>query len=117
MDIYPDWDICSLYPKRPIVILCQLGYERIMELLMIQMARSAKQFGAAIQRHRTQKGWTQLELANRVGTGQKTISKIENGNPATKIETVFSLIAALDLELEIKSRSKTRSHENWEDLI
>lgn len=88
---------------------------------MMQMARSAKQFGAVIQQQRTQKGLSQLALANLVGTGQKTISKIENGNPATKIETIFSLIAALDLELEIKPRSKSGSpengYENWEDLI
>ncbi|WP_026172912.1 helix-turn-helix domain-containing protein [Asticcacaulis benevestitus] len=84
---------------------------------MIQMARSPKQFGAALQQRRSQKGLSQSALADLIGTGQKTISKIENGNPATKLETLFSLLAALDLELEIKPRSKSNPNEQWEDYL
>lgn len=84
---------------------------------MVQMARSPKQFGAALQQQRAQKGLSQSALANLVGTGQKTISKIENGNPATKLETLFSLLAALDLELEIKPRSKSNPQEQWADYL
>ncbi|ESQ90254.1 hypothetical protein ABENE_12815 [Asticcacaulis benevestitus DSM 16100 = ATCC BAA-896] len=88
-----------------------------MEMQMIQMARSPKQFGAALQQRRSQKGLSQSALADLIGTGQKTISKIENGNPATKLETLFSLLAALDLELEIKPRSKSNPNEQWEDYL
>jgi HTH-type transcriptional regulator/antitoxin HipB len=88
-----------------------------MEMQMIQMARSPKQFGAALQQQRSQQGLSQSSLADLIGTGQKTISKIENGNPATKLETLFSLLAALDLELEIKPRSKSNPNDQWEDYL
>jgi HTH-type transcriptional regulator / antitoxin HipB len=74
---------------------------------MNQMARSAKQLGAAIQQQRTARDLSQQALADLIGTGQKTISKIENGNPATKIETIFAVLAALDMELTLAPRSKS----------
>lgn len=66
--------------------------------------RSAKQLGNAIQSYRLNMGLTQQQLADLSGTGQKTISKIENGNPSTRIDTVFSIMAALGLEAHIKPR-------------
>jgi len=39
--------------------------------------------------------------------GQITISKIENANPAKKLQTLFSLLEALDLEAEIKPLSES----------
>lgn len=68
-------------------------------------ARSAQQLGQAIQSYRLKAGLTQLQLAELAGTGQKTISKIETGNPATRIETIFSVMAALSLEANIRSRN------------
>ena len=73
---------------------------------MNSMARSAKQLGLAIQQQRQTQNLTQGALANLIGTGQKTISKIENGNGATKVDTIFAVLAALDLELVLKSRNK-----------
>jgi len=76
---------------------------------MNQMARSPKQLGVAIQQQRLMRGMSQSELARLVGTSQKTISKIENGNPATKIETVFALMAALDMQMTLAPRGKNTS--------
>jgi HTH-type transcriptional regulator / antitoxin HipB len=76
---------------------------------MNQMARSAQQLGAAIQQQRNARGLSQQALADLIGTGQKTISKIENGNPATKIETIFAVLAALDMELTLAARSKSHA--------
>jgi HTH-type transcriptional regulator/antitoxin HipB len=41
-----------------------------------------------------------------VGLRQETISLIETGNPATKIENLLAVLAALDLEFQITPRSK-----------
>jgi len=52
--------------------------------------------------------------------GKKTISKIETGNPATRIETIFSVMAALSLEANIRSRDNDKSDnmkQNIADLI
>jgi HTH-type transcriptional regulator/antitoxin HipB len=77
-----------------------------MEALMNSMARSAKQLGFAIQQQRQAKNLTQVALANLIGTGQKTISKIETGNGATRADTVFAVLAALNLELEVRPRNE-----------
>jgi HTH-type transcriptional regulator/antitoxin HipB len=52
---------------------------------------------------------TQKELAIRSGVWQETISKIENGLSGTKLETIFDLLSALELEVTIDDRSKGSS--------
>jgi len=73
---------------------------------MSELARDPKQIGNAILRARKARHWTQSDLAGRVGTRQETISLIETGNPATKIETLLAVLAALDLEFQVAPRSK-----------
>lgn len=72
---------------------------------MNQMARTAKQLGAEIRQQRIAQRLSQLALADLVGTGQKTVSMIENGKPGTRIDTIFALLAALDMELSLRPRS------------
>jgi len=80
---------------------------------MNNLARSAKQLGNVIQQRRMAKTLTQTQLANLIGTGQKTISKIENGNPATRLDTLFSVLGALDLQLHVNPlRPRADGHSN-----
>jgi HTH-type transcriptional regulator / antitoxin HipB len=58
----------------------------------------------AERRARKQRGWSQSQLAERVGVRQGTISLIETGNPATKLDTLLAILAALELELQVGSR-------------
>lgn len=76
---------------------------------MRQLARTPKDIGHAIRQARKAKGMTQKELGTRSGVWQETISKIENGLSGTKLETLFDLCAALDLELVVTERSKGSS--------
>lgn len=73
---------------------------------MSQMVRSARQLGTLIQNERIRRDLSQQELADLAGTGQKTISHVENGKEGTKLETIFGLLAALDLEIHLASRAK-----------
>lgn len=73
---------------------------------MNQMVRSPEQLGALIHQARLQRSMSQKDLADLIGTYQKTISSIENGSPGAKLETMFSLLAALDLDLELVPRRK-----------
>ncbi|MGX5800620.1 helix-turn-helix transcriptional regulator [Bradyrhizobium sp. Arg314] len=66
------------------------------------------QIGNIIQRERKRRGWNQTQLGERAGLRQETISLIETGNPATKIETILALLTAFDLELRIAPRSAAR---------
>ncbi len=73
---------------------------------MNDLARTPKQIGTLIQRSRKKRGWSQTQLGERAGLRQETISLIETGNPASKLETILSVLAALDLEFRVGKRSK-----------
>jgi len=69
-------------------------------------ARNPQQMGALIRRARKKRAWSQKQLGGRAGLRQETISLIETGNPATRIETLLAVLSALDLEFQIAPRSK-----------
>jgi HTH-type transcriptional regulator/antitoxin HipB len=71
------------------------------------MVRSAKQLGSLVHNERVRRGMSQQALADLTGTGQKTISHIENGKEGTKLETIFRLLATLDLEMKLTERRKS----------
>ena len=73
---------------------------------MTQIGRLPRQLGAIIQSERLRKGMTQTELASLAGTQQKTISAIENGSAGTKLDTLLSVIARLDLDIQIVPRQQ-----------
>lgn len=83
---------------------------------MNDLARTPTQIGAVIQRTRKTRGWTQTDLADRAGLRQSTISLIESGARPAKIDSVLSVLAALDLELRIAPRAKTGASD-IEDLF
>jgi HTH-type transcriptional regulator / antitoxin HipB len=71
-----------------------------------ELARTPAQIGAAIRRQRKHLGWNQRELGERAGLRQPTISVIETGNAATRLDTLLAVLAALELELRIAPRSR-----------
>ena len=73
---------------------------------MSDLARDPKQIGNLIRRARKKRALSQKALGGKAGLRQETISLIENGNPSAKIETLLAILAALDLEFQIASRSK-----------
>lgn len=73
---------------------------------MKTLVRDARQLGNLIRRARKQQALSQRDLGDRAGLRQETISLLENGNPAAKTETVLSVLAALNLELQVVPRSQ-----------
>lgn len=73
---------------------------------MDDLARTPNQIGNLIRRTRKKRGFSQTELGDKAGLRQETISLIESGNPATKLETILAVLIALDLEFRITPRSK-----------
>lgn len=80
---------------------------------MSQLARTPKQLGAIIRRQRRKMGLTQGQLGERAGLRQETISLMEAGNAANRLETLLAVLAALDLELQVAPRSRAA----LEDLV
>ena len=74
---------------------------------MSDLARTPQQIGNLIRRARKRNDLSQTELASRAGVRQETISLIETGNPAAKLQTILDVLAALSLEFRVSPRGKT----------
>ena len=74
--------------------------------MMQHIARTEKQLGAILRRARKQSGLTQSELGKKIHLRQGTVSRLEAGAPAIQLHTVMEALAALDLELVIRTRTK-----------
>ena len=73
---------------------------------MKDLARDPRQVGNLVRRARKKQGLSQSQLGEKAGLRQETISLIETGHPAAKLQTILGILAALDLELRIVPRSK-----------
>ncbi|WP_108523041.1 helix-turn-helix transcriptional regulator [Bradyrhizobium algeriense] len=73
---------------------------------MTGLARTPNQIGNLIRRTRKKRGLSQSQVGARAGLRQETISLIETGNPAAKLETILAVLATLDLEFRIVPRTK-----------
>jgi HTH-type transcriptional regulator/antitoxin HipB len=71
-----------------------------------QIARSEKQLGSILRRIRKAADLTQSELGEKMHMRQATISKLEEGAPATQLQVLLKALAALDSELVVRPRSK-----------
>ena len=69
-------------------------------------ARSPKQLGHAFKRHRLAKKLVQTQLSEESGVRQAGISQLEGGHGGTRIETIFKIVTALDLEIVLRPRRK-----------
>jgi HTH-type transcriptional regulator/antitoxin HipB len=71
---------------------------------MIWKVVSPESLGSALREERKKIGLSQAEAGKSVGVDQATVSKVEQGNSGTRLDTLFRLLAALDLELVLQSR-------------
>ena len=76
--------------------------------MMDQIARTTKDIGNVLRNARKARKLTQTDLARRAGVWQRTISNIETSASGAKLDTIFDLLAALDLEIHIVPRSKMK---------
>lgn len=83
---------------------------------MSDLARDPKQMGTIIRRARKRQAWSQLQLGEKAGLRQETISLIETGNPAARLETLLAVLSALDLELHVAPRSRGWSQDLEKDF-
>lgn len=60
----------------------------------------------AVQNARKKQNLTQAEASKLVGIKQSTFSNFENNPENTKMSTLFKILAALELEIEITPRNK-----------
>lgn len=65
----------------------------------------------AVRDQRKIKKLTQSETAKLVGIKQSTVSDFENRPDSTKLETLFKILSALDLELQVVKKGITLDKE------
>lgn len=69
-------------------------------------ARDTKQLGLILSNVRKTGKLTQSALALEAGILQKTVSAVERGEGGSSLETLFRILAALDLEIRIEKRGR-----------
>jgi len=69
--------------------------------------RTSAQLVNALKRYRKQRSLTQAALGESAGLPQTTISKIEVELIDPGLSTLFKLLAALDLEIEVRERKSS----------
>jgi len=83
---------------------------------MSQIARTPKQIGEIVRRRRQSLKQKQVQMSKLVRLRQATISKLETGEPGTRLSTLFDVLTALDLELVIRPRTKSSPHDIEENF-
>ena len=69
------------------------------------VVRTPTAIGAALRRQRKKMRLSQSELGERINLRQATISALEAGIADAKLSTLTDVLAALGLELVVRSRS------------
>ncbi|WP_158768612.1 MULTISPECIES: helix-turn-helix domain-containing protein [unclassified Paraglaciecola] len=72
---------------------------------------NSKQLSAYIKDIRLNQKQSQTDTAKKVGIRQDTISSFELNPDSTKLNTLFKILSALNLELEVKVRNSTLSEQ------
>lgn len=78
---------------------------------MMNTIRTSGQLSPILKQLRKDKGWSQIELGRRIGLSQERISAIENHPEKTSIDQLFTLLMALDAELQVGPRQSLSDKE------
>jgi y4mF family transcriptional regulator len=74
------------------------------------LVSNPKDIGMLIRAKRSERSWTQGELARHVGTTQRWISEIENGKATAEIGMVLRTLSMLGIRLEVGDPSPENVH-------
>ena len=80
---------------------------------------SARGLADALQQARKQQGQTQQTIGELAGTKQSTVSAFETAPERARVETLFKLLSALNLELVLEPRGQapengSGNHQAWD---
>ncbi len=71
---------------------------------MEQLVTTSEALGEALRRARELRGLNQTEAGQPFNLTQRTVSTLEQGAPGTRIDTLFRMLAALDLEMVVRTK-------------
>ena len=61
----------------------------------------AKSFGVFLAQQRKKQGFTQAELAEKIGTNKSYISRVETGKTEPEVSTFYRIASTLGLNVEL----------------
>jgi HTH-type transcriptional regulator/antitoxin HipB len=67
----------------------------------IMIVRTARDLGAAVRDARLRKGWTQAELANRMGVSRQWVISLEQGKVSAELGTALRAVATLGMVADL----------------
>ena len=67
---------------------------------------SPENLGKVLRLYRKNQGLTQVEAGGKFNLPQKTVSRIEAGAAAVRLDTVFKYMSALGLEMHLEPRNQ-----------
>ena len=67
----------------------------------IVIVRTARDLGAAVRDARLRKGWTQAELANRIGVSRQWVISLEHGKASAELGTALRAVATLGMVADL----------------
>ncbi|MEI8633525.1 helix-turn-helix domain-containing protein [Vibrio sp. PP-XX7] len=70
---------------------------------------TAKQLANYLQDIRHNQGLSQSKIGEKIGLRQGTVSNFEQNPESTKLDTLFKLLSALELEIELKPRNPAQN--------
>jgi len=76
------------------------------------VVNSPKDLANFVSEHRKLLNMTQAEVGDHVGLKQATISSFENNPSASKLDTLFRILSATEVELVLMPKRKSTSFED-----
>ncbi len=67
---------------------------------------SPENLGKVLRLYRKNQGLTQVEAGSKFNLPQKTVSRIEAGAAAVRLDTLFKYMSALGLEIHLEPRNQ-----------
>ena len=73
---------------------------------------NVKLIGKIIRYHRKVAGLSRIQLAELAGVGKTSVFDIENGKESVRLNTLFSVIKALNISMELQSPLMAKFYED-----
>jgi len=83
---------------------------------MSTVVRTSGQLGPILKKVRKEKGWSQQALGEQVGLSQERISVIENHPEKVSLDSLLTVLMALDVEMQIAPKNtgiRSLPKESW----
>ena len=78
--------------------------------------RNPKELALHVKSYRKSKSISQVDISESVGIKQATVSSFKRKPKATKLDTLFLILSAANLEIEVRPKGfSSRNNNDWQE--